>query len=497
MKKVVVVGGGTAGWFTALLVRAYYPHVKIILIESDEIGILGAGEGTTPHFGSLLEEINISLSDVIKEADATIKNGIRFINWNGDGTDYFHSFNPEDSLNQITNFTVLAAQLKRYSSLKEIDFACKLTDQNRVPFAFNHAKAEYNQSPFGCFDKTSNWGIHFNARKFAAFLSKRAQQRDILRLEGKVVGIHSDNNGNVTGLTMDNEPEPIECDFVFDCTGFARLFVGKHFKTEWHSYSDYLPMNTGLPFFIDHDNDVVPETKSIAMSSGWIWQIPVRDRYGCGYVFDNNYINEEQALSEAEQYFQRKLTVPKVFRFQAGSYTKTMVRNCLAIGLSQSFVEPLEATSLWVAYANLQDFLKCNGLYMQSEVFEKTYNRRCLKRNEDVRDFLYLHYLTSRQDSKFWKEFRQRHPMISSVQEDLELLTNFSNVRLTNDLFGNLSWIQVSHGLNLLDTSRYKETFQNVDQQFAENLRHWCELKQNSVVDTCFDHKEFIEFMCR
>ena len=105
MKNITVVGGGTAGWFTALLVKEYYPHADITLVESEEIGILGAGEGTTPHFMSLLKGIKISLTEVIREADATIKNGIRFINWNGDGKGYFHSFNPDDNLNQLTNFT--------------------------------------------------------------------------------------------------------------------------------------------------------------------------------------------------------------------------------------------------------------------------------------------------------------------------------------------------------------------------------------------------------
>ena len=495
MKKIVIVGGGTAGWFTALLVREYYPDSHITLIESDEIGILGAGEGTTPHFNSLLREINISLTEVIREADATIKNGIRFINWNGDGIEYFHGFGPDEHLNQINNFTVLTSQIQKHGRLNEIDFSCKLTDQKRTPFTIDKSKISIYNDPVSFFTKSCNYGIHFNARKFAAFLSRKAQERNILRVEGKVNQIHNDEQGSITGISIDTSNEIVPCDFVFDCSGFARLFLGKHFNIPWHSYTDYLPMNTGLPFFIEHDNDVVPETKAIAMKAGWVWQIPVRNRYGCGYVFDNNYINEEQALAEAEEYFGMKLTVPKIFRFQAGSFTKTLHKNCLAIGLSQSFVEPLEATSLWVAYTNLGDFLSCNGLDVNTESFERTYNQRCLKRNEDVRDFLYLHYLTNRNDSPFWQEFRNKHPMIPTVQDDIELISGFPNMKLSNGLFGNLSFIQVAHGLGLLDPSNYFKTFRNVDQEFAANMRSSYEYQQNLIIDTCMPHRQFIDFL--
>ena len=495
MKNITVVGGGTAGWFTALLVKEYYPHADITLVESEEIGILGAGEGTTPHFMSLLKEIKISLTEVIREADATIKNGIRFINWNGDGKGYFHSFNPDDNLNQFTNFTVLVAQIKEYQRLVDIDYACKITDFDLVPFTLDKSKINYGQDPFTFFTKSSSFGIHFNARKFAQFLSKVAQNRGITRIEGKITEIYNDEQGNVKSLKIDTQQDVLECDFVFDCSGFARLFLGKHYNIPWQDYSDVLPMNTGLPFFIQHDNNVTPETKSIAMKYGWIWQIPVRDRYGCGYVFDSNYINEDQALEEAEEYFGMKLTVPKVFKFRAGSFTKTLHKNCLAIGLSQSFVEPLEATSLWVAYSNLSDFLNSNGLFVKSEVFQKVYNERCLRKNNDVRDFLYFHYLTKRTDSPFWQEFKNKHNMIPSLSDDLDLINQFSNMKLNNTLFGNGSFMQVGYGLGLIDEKNYENTFDLIEREFARNLRDNSENQQNLVLQTCWSHRAFIDFL--
>jgi tryptophan halogenase len=496
MKKVTVVGGGTAGWFTALLTRAYYPHVDITLIESEEIGILGAGEGTTPHFVELLGEIGVSLQELIIEADATLKNGIRFINWNGDGRDYFHSFTVNKDLDQITNFTVLSAQMSKKYHLDEINFVRKLSNDYRTGFYYVN-NTGFNSNPLNFVNTYSQYGVHFNARKFAAFLAKKANERNITHVEGRVKRIVNTEHGFVKELELENGTI-ISSDFVFDCTGFARLFIGKHYNTEWQSYADHLPMNTGLPFFIEHDNaneDLFPETKSIAMSSGWIWQIPVHDRYGCGYVFDNNYITEDQALAEAENYFGRKLTVPKVFNFKAGSYKKTLVKNALAIGLSQSFVEPLEATSIFIAYLNLRDFLKCNGLYVNSTTFETTYNNRCLNRNNNVRDFLYFHYLTKRDDSPFWREFRQRNSTIESMEHDWELITQSPTMQLCNETFGNYSWLQVGVGLELINPHNYFTTFKSVDNEYAYNLLEWCKRKQDNLLKSCINHKEFIEFI--
>ena len=497
-KPVAVVGGGTAGWFTALMVKSHYPYVNVVLIESDEIGILGAGEGTTPHFIDLLDEIKISIDQVIKHADATLKNGIRFENWNGDNRSYFHSFVPDSELNQVNNFNILAAQLARFDHVLTINFPEKLTDHSKVPFIFGKKSTTLNSSLVDYFDINSNFGLHFNARKLAKFFSDVGQSRGITRIQGRITEFINNESGYVQSIRIDTQESLLDVGFVFDCSGFARLCLGKHYNTEWESYDEYLPMNTAIPFFIPHDNAVKPETLSRAMSSGWMWQIPVRDRYGCGYVFDNNFITEDQALAEAEQHFGHKLEVPKTFRFRAGSYRKTLVKNCLAIGLSQSFVEPLEATSIWIAYKNLSNFMLLNGLNCyQSQLFQDRYNLVCLEKNRDVRDFLYLHYLTKRNDSEFWKTFRSRHKMIPSVEQDIDIISSFSDVDLllNNKLFHSYSWIQISVGLGLLDTKQYQESYKLMNQTFVNRLYDWCVDKQNNYIKQCMDHKEFVDFM--
>ena len=369
-KSVTIIGGGTAGWFTALMIKNYYAHLDVLVIESEEIGILGAGEGTTPHFINLLADINISLDQIIKHADGTIKNGIKFENWNGDNKSYFHSFAPHSELNQLGNYSILSAQLSKYDDLSNINYPEKVTNEYKVPFIYGKKSTNLNSNLIDYFENNSNYALHFNARKLAKFFAEVGLARGIRRIEGRVTQLINNEQGYIKSIRVDTEPKLIETDFVFDCSGFARLCLGKHYNTEWESYEKHLPMNTAIPFFISHDNNVTAETTSIAMSSGWCWQIPVRDRYGCGYVFDSEFISEDQALAEAEQYFGQKLEVPKTFKFKPGSYKKTLVKNCLAIGLSQGFVEPLEATSLWVSYRNLINFINFNGINSyKSEAF--------------------------------------------------------------------------------------------------------------------------------
>lgn len=497
-KSIAIIGGGTAGWFTALMIKNYHPHLNILLVESEEIGILGAGEGTTPHFIDLLADINISLDQVIKYADGTIKNGIKFENWNGDNKSYFHSFVPYQELNQVDNYSILSTQLAKYDNLLNINYPEKLTNEKKVPFIYGKKLTTLDSRLIDYFEINSSYGLHFNARKLAKFFAQVGLTRGIHRIEGRVIEFIGDEQGYIEALRIDTQSDLVNVGFILDCSGFARLCLGKYYNTEWESYEKYLPMNTAIPFFIPHNNNTAPETISRAMSSGWCWQIPVRDRYGCGYVFDNEFITEEQALAEVEEYYGQKLEVPKIFKFKAGSYKKTLVKNCLAIGLSQGFIEPLEATSIWVAYKNLINFINLNGINSyKSEVFCNKYNNLCLENNRHIRDFIYLHYLTKRNDSKFWQTFRSRHEMIPSVEEDIKIISNFSHVDtiLNNKLFQSYSWVQICLGLELLDTKQYKYSYSLMDKKFVNMLHTWCIDKQNNYIKQSMGHKEFIDFM--
>ena len=489
--SIVILGGGTAGWLTALMVRHYYPQLEIKLIESEEIGILGAGEGTTPHFVDVMKTLGISFTELVKECKATVKHGINFVNWNGDGQSYVHDFSVESQFDEYKT-KLIFKKLYKGERLDELSFSKRLMMNNKTGFSFKSNPVCLLENPINSLNNHAFWAAHFDARLLAKFLRKKAEERNVTRIEGKLKHVLNDENGYINKLVLENGII-VDSAFVFDCSGFSRLLIGEHYKTEWVSYAEHLPLKKALPFFIEHDNDVSPRTDAIAMKYGWIWKIPVEGRYGCGYVFDSDYIDEEKALLEAEEYFGMKLQSPKTFKFSAGTFKNTLVKNCMAVGLSQSFVEPLEATSIWISYLNLFNFLSSNGLFTYRSKFADSFNMQALKNNDQVKEFLYLHYMTKRNDSKFWQEFRYKNKMIESVKEKLE----YANLLLNCSMgcFETRSWLEVSDGLGLLNKTFFEETSFMYDMNHLEVFERSFIKNQENFMRGCLTHKELLEYL--
>jgi len=338
--------------------------------------------------------------------------------------------------------------------------------------------------------------LHFDARSLAQYFRKIAEERGIIRVEGELESVVADDCGNIKQIQLKNNKQ-IDCDFVFDCSGFARLLIGKHFQTEWISYNKHLPMNTALPFFIEHDDNVSPQTDAIAMKYGWIWKIPVQGRYGCGYVFDSNFINEDQALQEAEEYFNLELKSPKTFKFEAGTFRDTLVKNCMAVGLSQSFIEPLEATSIFISYTNLTDFLKYDGFSSKTDSFYKKFNSICLDRNTEVRDFVYLHYITKRNDSDFWRNFQSNNPMIDTVHETLEWMkeTKTIDADIHKKAFSIRGWMQVANGLGLFKYDTRNRKTHVFSQEYINSYNSSFLKNQENMLKMCISHKDFLNYL--
>lgn len=336
--RISIVGGGTAGWLCALFVQRFLPHTSITLIESDKIGVLGAGEGTTPGFTYFLKQVNIDEEEFIRETKSTIKLGIDFINWSGDNTSYKHDF---------------------------------LTGQ--------HA-------------------LHFDARKVAEYFKKVAIKRGLIHITGEVINVELNDDGNIREIVLDSL-EKIETDFVMDCSGFRRLILGEVYKPKWISYEKYLKVNTAIPFFLERtETDFITRTKAITMKYGWMWKTPIQGRWGCGYVFDGNMISEEDASKEIEEYLGHPFESPKTFHFNAGCFEEVWVKNCLSIGLSSGFIEPMEATSLMTVFVQLKILLK----HFPNKNIEK-YNNYIKSINDQNMCFVYYHYICDRKDTEFWK----------------------------------------------------------------------------------------------
>lgn len=426
--NVVVVGGGTAGWITALYFQKTNPGVPVTVIESEQIGILGAGEGTTPNFPHLMQSLGISVSELITECQATIKNGIKFTNWNSERNFYYPFFAQAGLGEQAyrypfgtslpTFITPILGAMRGVSSFK-YDLTSQISELNLVPM-YDKGFAEDSDIIPGTAVATE-WALHFDARKLAAFLRTKAVERGALRIEGTVEQVNAAADGYITSLTT--TAGEIPADFVFDCSGFARLIVGKFYKGDWKSHSAMLPAKKAVPFFLPLDDEIPPYTESIAMDYGWMWKIPTQERYGCGYVFDSDFISDDKALEEIETRLGRSVDSPKTFTFDPGCYRNPWVKNSLAVGLSSGFIEPLEATSIWQMAKLLQRFLSdSTSLTTRNDESRRNFNKVYVEETENIASFLHLHYVTKKTNTPFWKDFTKNNSMPDDVKAILSII---------------------------------------------------------------------------
>jgi tryptophan halogenase len=509
LKNIVIVGGGSAGWMTALHAKHVLPDSNITVIESDEIGILGAGEGTTPHFIPFLDFLNIPVSDLVKHASATIKNGIKFTNWTGDGSHYYHGFKPQDDLGftgaYVSSFAASSpvafiGNAVWEEPINNVDFVDKVSEKNKVVFLYN-PQAVNVTNPIFNFDALTSFGVHFDASKLAGFLKEVGISRGINRVEGIVDTWKQDDLGDIEELTLASGAT-VPVDFMFDCTGFKRVFIGGVFKSKWISYQDYLPVNRAVPFFLPADENPPAYTESIAMKYGWMWKIPLQNRYGCGYVFDSDLITEEEAVKEIEEYLGFEPHYPRAtkggFKFDAGYYDSPWSNNCIALGLSSGFIEPLEATSLWVTIRSLQDvFCNVEQLTIKDPRVAEDFNKKFRSTNSQISDFLYFHYMSKRKDTEFWKKFT-----CENAPETLKPLLKSWEYRVPHyldhlGLVWNLeSWMVVAAGIGQLNLELLKESAEvSPAYRYGVSLYPDLKKKQDLVAESCVSHSYFLEWL--
>ena len=461
-KKIVVLGGGTAGWITALFCTKTFPLASVTLIENTSVGIVGVGEGTVPAFVSMLHFLGLDEFDVMREAGGTAKNGISFDNWNGDNKKYFHGFRYANNSGGQGGFSMLPhfpdgcekyhlqTLIKEGLDFNEYVYATRLSYRNELDL--------YNV-PIS---------MHMDTFKLGSYLRKIGSERNIVSVDGNFSHVDVDENNFIQKLCLDDGRE-FECDFVFDCSGFAKLLIGKYYKVPWVSYTDYLPMKKALAFNLEPEQDVKPYTRSIAMKYGWMWQIPVQDRIGAGYVFDSDYLKDEEAIDEAQQFLGQTILNARSIPFNAGSHEKFWVKNCISVGLSSNFVEPLEATSLDAVMHQLntlREFL--NHVFKYNEKSVASYNKITYSGMEGIMHFIYLHYLTKRSDTDFWKTFRERHPVPQKFEETLHLIYE-NNLRQENCLsFLVVDYLEICNGLDMFKQPIDMVGYENLTPSVAE-----------------------------
>jgi tryptophan halogenase len=509
--KFVVVGGGTAGWLSALFVRANFPESQITLIQSNEIGILGAGEGTTPHIIDFLDEIDVPISRLVKEAKAVLKSGIKFCNWNGDRKHYYHPFMDNVGLDHTliselphTKYPLIDIEvIANNGSIDEIDFNSIACEKNCVRFVPNSDFTNKDLDPILHFTRVGRTALHIDANLLAECFEKIGKERNIQTIEGRVNDIIVDDAGFIKSIKVNSEE--ISSDFVFDCSGQHRLIIGSLYKAKWKSYREYLPTKRAMPFFIPNNSSIIPPyTESTAMKWGWMWKIPVQGRYGCGYVYDSDRVSDDEAKKELDKEVGIEVDVPKIINFDSGRYEKIYEKNCIAIGLSSGFIEPLEATSIWTSLMMLNSWIENPAaIFSDCELSRDNVNKRHRDMNDNTLGFVYFHYITKRNDTDFWRNFindnkipESLHQLLNESKYTIPNYSSFSNIGLdwaAKSFYacGNgQKFFNPEHAKKLFESfynGRRKEEYDLLKYQYFKNI--------NLNLPFLIDHYSFIEYL--
>jgi tryptophan 7-halogenase len=412
MKNFVVLGGGTAGWFAAFeLRRLFGPSVSVKVVESPRVGVIGVGEGGILNFpDALIRRYGIDLDAFIEGTGAVFKLGFEYIGWNNGRDDdiFYHLFHrlPTEGKGAMVNgvapcWSMLAAHgIGVHHSIYSLPFVLANASQSEVRSA---CAAAGGLMP---------WSLHFDAHRVAEWLKRVAKAREIESHVGNVVELLRDaESGDVCGLRFENEERTMPCDFLIDASGFTRMAMQKTMGQSLRSFSDFMTHDRAIPFHIPHPR-ANPHlvTRALAMNAGWMWQIPVRERVGCGYVFSSEYLSEDQALVEIESRLGHKVEPMRTLRFHAGHFPRVWIGNVMAVGLASGFIEPLEATSIGQMLGQLIMFgetvAQSEGVVPQSTI--ATFNHRNCLDWDGIRDFLCLHYDVRRRDTPFWRDVTSR-----------------------------------------------------------------------------------------
>lgn len=440
MKNFVVIGGGTAGWMTAAMLNALYEDSTITLIENNSIGTIGVGESTTPVILDFLNLCKINTFDFIEKTDSTLKIGIQFENWGK--SRYLHTFDVAGK----QDYWGIGYSVKLLNDIHPYE---DLVVQNKVP---------YNTQ----LELLGTHALHINALKLVVYL-KNFLRNKVKVIEGLVLDAEQNQKG-IKSIKLQSG-DNLKADMFFDCTGFKRV-AHNLLGSKWISMSESLPVNRAIPCPFEW-SEPMNATHSSALSSGWVWQVPLSNRIGSGYVYSEEFCKEPE--KEFKEFIKTKYNVDvepsRVIQFESGYVSNPWLKNVLCVGLSSGFLEPLESTSIHMIYHQIMAFAQLYDGEINSKI-NAMYNNYMIDMFEDTVSFIHLHYLTNRTDSEFWRYMQnnKRNKRLSYLLDLWE--TNYpaadhigqnNNTLVGYRLFALPAWIQVLHGTNNLN----KRTLRN------------------------------------
>ena len=435
--RVVIAGGGTAGWIAATaLVRLLHRLVDVTLVESEEIGTVGVGEATIPTVRSFHEFLRIDEQAFLKATQATFKLGIAFEDWARLGDRYIHSFGAGPLKTWMADFQHFWLQARAEGHAGEL---------GDYYFELRAAEAGRMGKPDG---SPLNYAYHLDAGLYAKFLRRIAEADGARRIEGKIASVEQHGeSGDIAGLVLE-DGQRIEGDLFIDCTGFRALLIEQTLGAGFDDWSLWLPTNAALAVQTESVSEPLPYTRAIAHDAGWQWRIPLQHRVGNGIVFCSDYLEPDQARERLLASVQGKpLIEPRLIRYTTGKRRQVWVKNCIALGLSSGFVEPLESTSIHLFMIGIVRLIQQFPFDGTAPELRARYNRMADNELERIRDFVILHYkATERDDSPFWRRSAEME-IPDTLRERIELFRETGHAWQTpDDLFRVDSWLQVLMG---------------------------------------------------
>ena len=399
--RCVILGGGSAGWITACLLHQAWADKggTVTLVESPEIGIIGVGEGSTPQLKAFFDQLGIPEAEWMPPCEATYKLGIRFTGWSerqGFGS-YFHPFPSPIDLHTEPAFVRNCAMARRGIDVEAHPdrwfLATRLANEARAP------------QPGPAFPFAPSYGYHFNAYKLGAFLRGWATARGVVHRSASVQRIEVAENGEVAALITD-AGERIEGDIFVDCSGFRAVIMQGALGEPFIPFTQNLFNDRAVVMPTSHRSQVRPQTEAVAMRAGWRWTIPLTSRVGNGYVYSSAHISDEEAEAELRAAIgMQDEGQARFLRMRVGRTERSWRGNCLATGLSQGFIEPLEATALHIVIHTAAQFVQAYESGGFTAEHRDGFNRAIAARYEGIRDYIVAHYrMNQRSDTRYWSD---------------------------------------------------------------------------------------------
>jgi len=459
IKKLAILGGGTAGWMCAAYLSKFHTDLDITLIESSKIGAIGVGEGSTPHLKQFMQQLGIAEQQWMPYCDATFKAGIYFKNWNGDQRAYFHPFYSEMDINTAEVFFVNANARRRGH-----EQWCGPDSYFLTGHLAKNALSPKAKSPMV---REQHYGYHFDAKKLAHILKCYAIERDVTHIDDEFVAATTNAQGEISNLKLKHSA-PVNADFYIDASGFNALLIGETLGCKFQPFTEQLLNDSAVTIACPQNmNQPLPAaTHSTALSAGWLWQIPLTSRIGTGYVYSSAFLSKQQA--EQELAATLNISVNDVeFRhvsMKVGARSCAWQKNVMAIGLAQSFIEPLEATSLMVTQQSIlwlsKAISKIQTSPTQTEKLRLHTNQQLHYLVNGIKDYICAHYATSkRRDSAYWRAVTQTTEIPTRLEPLLAAWRNGDDFdaylyhQYPESVYSRPSWYSLLAGMDYRDSA--------------------------------------------